>query len=91
MYDAGYSILDAGFWMLDTRKKFYRRDRIPATRLARKRGDKEGAEKVETVLNFEFLVLSCGIRRWRMADFVIVFMAHNTLSKGELRLALPQV
>jgi len=34
---------------------------------------------------------NCRIRRWRMADFIIVFMAHNTLSKGELRLALPQV
>ena len=31
---------------------------------------------------------NCRIRRWRMADFIIVFMAHNTLSKGELRLAL---
>jgi hypothetical protein len=47
---------------------------------------KLATEKVETVLNFEFLVLSCGVRRWRMADFIIVFMAHNTLSKGELRL-----
>ena len=40
---------------------------------------------------------NCRIRRWRMADhsgiphvvsyFIIVFMAHNTLSKGDLRLA----
>jgi len=56
------------------------------TKVKKKRQKKLATEKVETVLNFEFLVLSCGIRRWRMADFIIVFMAHNTLSKGELRL-----
>jgi hypothetical protein len=36
------------------------------------RAKKLATEKVETVLNFEFLVLSCGVRRWRMADFIIV-------------------
>jgi hypothetical protein len=55
--------------------------------IATKRYKKEFAtEGTEIVLNFEFLVLSCGVCRWRMADFIIVFMAHNTLSKGELRL-----
>jgi len=34
---------------------------------------------------------NCRTRRWRMADFIIVFMANNTLLKGELRLALPKV
>ena len=29
-------------------------------------------EDTEIVLNFEFLVLSYGVRRWRMSDFICI-------------------